>query len=186
MRTCGDCQLCCRVLPIAEISKAAGKRCGYQKFGVGCKVHGTPTQPQSCMAWSCWWLIDPKFEAPRPDRAGYVVDMMADFIVLGGDVFAGKRVPAIQVWADPKRPDAWRELLPWIKATAIGDAERAAVIRFNSRDAVVILPPALSSTGDWAETDTRMLKPIETEQLRRKTAEDQLRKIEERAREKEV
>lgn len=172
MRKCGDCQLCCRVLPIAEIGKAAGVKCSNQKFGVGCKVHGTTAQPASCRMWNCWWLMNPGLNLPRPDRAGYVIDMAADFIVFGEDVHNGKRVPALQVWADPARPDAWRGALNWIK-NAILPKDACAVIRFGSQKAIVIVPPKLSGTGEWAEVDTsRMMNPIAAANVRQKMLQD--------------
>jgi hypothetical protein len=175
MRSCGDCQACCRVLPISEIGKKAGARCSNQKFKVGCKVHGTPSQPTSCWRWSCWWLLESTFDLPRPDRAGYVVDPIADFVVLGEDIFAGKRVPALQVWADPHRPEAWRNAVPWIKSF-IGDSETVAIIRFDSRAAVVLVPPQLSSTGDWGEVDSRMMGEQHRAGLRTKMVEESLAK----------
>lgn len=168
MRTCGDCQICCKLLPISEIGKAASKRCAHQKFGVGCKVHGTPRQPRSCRLWSCWWLMNPAFDLPRPDRAGYVVDPTQDFVVLGEDVFTGRQLPALQIWADPSRPDAWRSALPWIK-DALAGKPSVALIRFNSRDAIVIVPPNISETGDWLEIDPRVMKPVTADALRFET-----------------
>lgn len=156
-RKCGDCQLCCRVLPISELGKKAGVRCSNQKFGVGCKVHGSPRQPFSCRFWSCWWLLNPAFDLPRPDRAGYVVDMSPDFVVLGADVFKDKRVPALQVWADPKRPDAWRGGMDWIKRT-IEERDAVCVVRFDSRAAIVVVPPKLSDGRGWIEVDSYMMK----------------------------
>jgi hypothetical protein len=172
-RQCGDCQLCCRVLPISEIGKKAGARCSNQKFNVGCKVHGTKAQPGSCVAWSCWWLMNPAFDLPRPDRAGYVVDPTPDVAVMGADVHADKRVSALQVWADTRRPDAWRAALPWIKEV-IGDKEIVAVIRFGSHEAITIVPPRLSSTGDWIEVKSVMMKQVTADALKRKAFEEEI------------
>ena len=38
-RTCGNRQLCCRLLPVRELAKGANVRCQHQKFGVGCAVY---------------------------------------------------------------------------------------------------------------------------------------------------
>lgn len=156
MRECGDCQLCCRVMPIGEIGKPAGQRCGYQKFKVGCSVHGTLKQPMSCKLWKCWWLTDPTFDLPRPDRAGYVVDTTPDFVVFGDDVFNGKRVTALQIWTDEKRPEAWGAAEDWIKKT-IGDKEMVCVIRFGSNAAITFVPPKLSPSGEWQLIDSRCI-----------------------------
>jgi hypothetical protein len=181
-RQCGDCQLCCRVLPILELGKSAGQKCEHQKFGVGCKVHGTQSQPLSCRRWNCWWLMYPTFTLPRPDRAGYVVDPTADVAVIGEDVFASKHVPALQVWADPKRPDAWRAALPWIKEM-LKDNEAVAVIRFGSKEAIAIIPPQLSDSGDWTECDSRMMGAVQADAVKRKMIEDAIAKAKEKARE---
>lgn len=169
MRTCGDCQACCKIMPISEIGKPSNTRCSKQKFGVGCKVYGTQAQPPSCKRWSCWWLLSPEFNLPRPDRAGYIVDPMQDFVVIGEDVHAGKRVPALQIWADPNRPDAWRGAIEWIKKALAFKGEAVSVIRFNEREAVVLVPPSLSDTGEWKEVDSRIMKPVTAEALRIKS-----------------
>jgi hypothetical protein len=172
MRQCGDCQLCCFIMPILEIGKKAGVRCSNQKFGTGCKVHGTQAQPRSCQAWSCWWLMNPAFDLPRPDRAGYVVDPTPDVAVLG-DVHTGKRISALQIWADTRHPDAWRAALPWIKEV-IGDQEIVAVIRFGSYKAITIVPPKLSNTGDWLEVESVMMKQVTAAAIQRKAFEEEI------------
>jgi len=176
-RSCGDCGLCCRVLPIGEIGKKFGQSCEYHKFKKGCTLHGTPSKPASCSKWSCWWLLDPRFDLPRPDRAGYVVDMIPDFVVFGEDVFTGKRVNALQIWADPKRPEAWRGAMDWIKRV-IGETEAVAVIRFSERDAITLVPPRLTDTGEWAEIDSRVMGGVHADTVRRlKVQEDVERAI---------
>ena len=35
-RRCGDCQLCCTIVPVPEIGKPGLVRCRYQKFAKGC------------------------------------------------------------------------------------------------------------------------------------------------------
>lgn len=170
-RQCGDCGLCCRVLPIGEIGKKHGVQCSYHKFKKGCTLHGTPAKPESCNRWSCWWLLDPRFDLPRPDRAGYMIDMMPDFVVFGEDVFTGKRVNALQIWADPKRPEAWRDAMDWIKRV-IGDREAVAVIRFSSNEALTLVPPCLSDTGDWVEIDSRLMGGVHADTVRRLKMEE--------------
>jgi hypothetical protein len=34
-RQCGDCQLCCKLLPVPPLQKAAGVACRFQKFHKG-------------------------------------------------------------------------------------------------------------------------------------------------------
>lgn len=183
MRACGDCQACCKVMPIGEIGKPANQRCGFQKFKVGCKVHGTASQPSSCKRWSCWWLLDATFDLPRPDRAGYVVDPTPDFVIFGENAFAGKRVQAIQVWVDASRPEAWGGCVDWLKRQ-IGDRELVAVIRFGNDAAITLIPPQLAKdhvdrtgmddeTADgWALIDSRVLPVATAHNIRTGMAHD--------------
>ena len=39
MRQCGDCQLCCKLLPVKSLAKLAGDRCSHQKHHKGCDVY---------------------------------------------------------------------------------------------------------------------------------------------------
>ena len=101
-RKCGDCQLCCVLLPVADgaavtlpngrvhqmagLNKPANTRCPYQKHGVGCKLHGTKDMPYSCSIWVCKWLTgDDTADLPRPDRSHYVIDPMPDVVGIGKD-----------------------------------------------------------------------------------------------------
>jgi hypothetical protein len=158
MRRCGDCQLCCTVLPVKQIAKKANDRCRYAKFGKGCTLHSTPRMPMSCAGWSCAWLL----EAPhlrRPDHGHYVVDMLPDFIVFG-DAETGTKVPAIQVWCDPRHADAHEDhgLREYLLARARAEGV-VTIVRYNERDAFVLVPPAFGNQ-EWERIDTNMrVKP---------------------------
>ena len=102
-RMCGGCQLCCRLLPVHldDQYKPAGTRCRHLRYGKGCSIHAN--RPLPCRTWSSRWLADPDTTGmPRPDRCHYVIDMMADEMVLQppGDAPRTK-VPAIVIWLDP-------------------------------------------------------------------------------------
>jgi hypothetical protein len=86
----------------------------------------------------------------RPDRAGYVVDIMPDTIVVQTDE-GNREMTAVQIWADPKRPHSYRDpaLMEWL-AAKWASAEVLGLVRFDTRRAVVLLPPALTG-GDWVE-----------------------------------
>src|SRR5262245_54343180 len=58
-RRCGDCTLCCKLLPVRELHKKGGERCQHQKAGKGCGVYNKPAMPPSCGLWSCRWLVQP-------------------------------------------------------------------------------------------------------------------------------
>jgi hypothetical protein len=153
-RKCGECSLCCKLLPVREFKKPANKPCVFQRAGKGCTIHNGKTYPRSCALWSCAWLVDAKAaDLDRPDRSRYVVDPLADYVEVDrNDGSPLQRVSVVQVWCDPKNRNAHRD--PALRAYLAERAERlrqAAVIRYSATDAIVLVPPAMSSTGDWYE-----------------------------------
>jgi hypothetical protein len=154
-RACGDCQLCCRLLPVRELGKTAGQRCKHQKFGKGCAVYRTHEMPAACALWNCRWLVnDDCDELSRPDRSHYVIDVMPDFVTAQYD---GKEqnIPIAQVWIDPKYPDAHRDpaLRRWMMRRAAEGI--ATLVRFNARDALTVFAPPLTGDGKWHEIPGR-------------------------------
>ena len=151
-RVCGDCQLCCKLLPIDALSKPANKRCRYQKIRTGCTIYST--RPAECRVWSCQWLKNPETNAlKRPDRAHYVIDPIPDYVrfpqIDGSDDVV---IPVLQIWIDPGFPDAHRD--PSLRAFLAQVARRdgmAALIRFDERTAITLLAPFLHNGPDWIE-----------------------------------
>lgn len=153
MRECGDCQLCCRLLPVPPLSKLAGQRCIHQKFRKGCAVHHTAKMPLECGLWNCRWLVnDDAADLPRPDRAHYVIDLAPDFITAqNNETGEVQHIQVVQIWCDPKYPDAHRDpaLRRWIFRRAQDGI--ATIIRFNARDALTIFAPPLDINDEWHE-----------------------------------
>lgn len=154
-RQCGGCTLCCKLLPMPSLLKQAGERCKHQ-CQKGCRIYSS--RPMECRVWHCKWLInDDAGELRRPDRAGYVLDMMPDYVTLvhpeTGERFS---VPVVQVWVDPKRPDAHRDpaLRRWLERHAEKEGF-AAIIRYSATDGFVLFPPALSADHQWHTKDTK-------------------------------
>jgi hypothetical protein len=150
-RRCGDCQLCCKLIPVEEFGKRANQRCRHQKAGKGCAIY--PQRPLSCALWNCRWLVDSDAaELPRPDRAHYVLDMMPDFVVLSDEpTDKPANIPVIQVWTDPAYPDTHRapSLRAWL------DRQKScALIRYGSREGFVIAPPSLTGSR-WLELQSK-------------------------------
>jgi len=148
-RSCGDCQLCCRLLPVKDLPKPAGQRCKHQKHAKGCGIYAR--RPMSCRLWSCAWLDDPQTSAlARPDRAHYVIDPMPDFVTI--DYLDGEKlqVPVLQIWCDPKYPHAHRD--PKLRAM-LNLNQAPAIVRYDNKRATVIFPPSKSSDGQWHEID---------------------------------
>jgi hypothetical protein len=176
-RHCGDCQLCCKLLPmqagnerkwlqhpemialfgspgmLPEFDKPAGERCPLQKHGKGCACY--PRRPMGCRVWNCRWLVNnDTADLRRPDRSHYVIDLNPDFV----RVEAGSEstpVEVIQIWVDPDYPNAHRD--PALRRYLERQAEhgRLALIRFNERDGFVLIPPSMASDKQWHEEDSQ-------------------------------
>lgn len=153
-RTCGECTLCCKLISVVELDKDAGQRCEHQRMGKGCAIY--ERRPMSCRFWNCRWLVeDDTADLSRPDRSHYVVDIMPDFVTAvphdGGEKV---NVQVVQVWVDPKYPDAHRD--PALRAFLArrGEENIAAIIRYNGTEGFVLAPPAMSGDGEWHEVRT--------------------------------
>lgn len=93
-KSCGTCGMCCKLLGVAELEKAAGRWCGHYRRGTGCAVY--ETRPGACASFECLWLDSMKLDdAWRPDRAKFVLYTERD----------GRR---LNVVVDPASPTAWR------------------------------------------------------------------------------
>ena len=141
-RECGDCQLCCKLLPVPPLGKKGGETCQFQKFHKGCSVYHKPKMPPECGFWNCRWLVnDDMADQSRPDRSHIVVDLLPDFITLRHDDTGEEHnIQVLQCWIDPKFPDAHRS--PSFRAylERCGAKQIAALVRFNERDALVVFP----------------------------------------------
>jgi len=150
-RRCHECTLCCKVLPVRELGKAAGVRCVHQRAH-GCRIY--EARPQSCRTWSCLWLTnEDMLDMPRPDRAHYVIDPSPDYVEAIDEPSGARfRIPVVQIWIDPAHPLAYRDaqLLAWIERRA-QRTRQAALIRFDSTRALMLCPPSMSADGQWHE-----------------------------------
>lgn len=94
MKSCGACNLCCKVLAIAPLEKPAGQWCAHAVMGKGCAIHGQ--HPEVCQVFQCGWLTyEALGEEWRPSKCGFVLRPL----------HGGRR---ISVNVDPAKPDAWR------------------------------------------------------------------------------
>lgn len=158
-RQCGDCQLCCRLLPVRSLAKLAGQRCSHQRHHKGCAVYAKLMRvAPECRLWSCRWLVnDDAADLRRPDRSHYVIDIMPDYVTLEDE--EGKRTPmeVVQIWIDPSYPDAHRDpaLRAWLDRQG-----NAGLVRYDDQRALVIVPPSASNDGQWHErASNRNLEP---------------------------
>jgi hypothetical protein len=160
VRQCGDCQLCCKLVPVHEkepwpgrkpVDKKAGQRCEHQRHHKGCVIYDN--RPMCCGLWYCRWLVnDDADELSRPDRSHYVIDVMPDFIILKDNATgAEQHVQVVQIWIDPSYPEAHRD--PALRRWLLRRAQEgiAALIRFNERDAITVFAPPFDANGQWHE-----------------------------------
>lgn len=154
MRQCGDCQLCCRLLPVKTLGKLAGQRCKHQRHAKGCAVHAQlgRVSPE-CLLWNCRWLVEnDTADLRRPDRSHYVIDMAPDFVTLrNNETGEAQNVEVVQIWVDPKHPDAHRD--PPLRAYLERRAKDHVIglVRWDNAAAIALFPPALSANRQWNE-----------------------------------
>ena len=93
-RACETCTLCCKVVSIPELVKAAGEWCTHCQPGKGCGIH--PHRPFVCRGAYCEWMIS-KGLGPewKPEKAKLVLYKTN----------GGRRLTA---HVDPGYPSAWR------------------------------------------------------------------------------
>lgn len=165
-RHCGTCTLCCSLLPVRELEKDANTKCRHQS-SKGCGIYRRPGFPASCELWSCRWLVnDDTADMLRPDRAGYVLDLIPDLMRLQDSATGmGQEIEVVQVWVAPGAgplPDKR------LRRYAERQAERgvALLLHHGWGPATAVFAPALSHDGEWhvidGATDPRMQK-VETQ-----------------------
>lgn len=72
VRPCGDCTMCCRILPVPQLRKPAGRTCTHCRVGQGCGIYAD--RPPVCRTWQCLWSTSPDLpEELRPDRCGVML-----------------------------------------------------------------------------------------------------------------
>jgi hypothetical protein len=158
MRSCGECNLCCKLLPVPPLNKVAGTPCKWQRHRKGCAVYGSRNKPLDCKLWNCRWLVnDDADDLSRPDRARYVIDIMPDFVTHVDNATDNQiQIEVVQIWIDPKHPYAHRDpaLRRWIERRA--EQGIAALIRFNNRDGLVVFAPPFDKNGKWHEISSNL------------------------------
>lgn len=150
-RHCGDCTLCCRLLPVGELQKAANTRCQHQGHK-GCAIYHKPGFPMSCALWSCRWLTgDDTADMLRPDRSRYVLDIMPD-MVRKHDVAGVEEIEVVQVWVEPgSDPTKDRRLMRYAERQALRGV--GLLLRFSPTRAVAVFAPPMCSDGQWHIVD---------------------------------
>jgi hypothetical protein len=127
-KSCGGCDVCCRLYEIDELEKPAGTLCAHA-CGSGCGVYAY--RPAACRAFDCLWLMRPELDALwRPDHAGFVLRLGDEGSTLWIDV-------------DPLRPEDWRRepYYGQIKAWSAAVQHRRGLVMVAAADGVVVVFP---------------------------------------------
>lgn len=94
-KTCGTCTLCCKIFPVPDLGKPAGKWCQHIVQGKGCGIH--ETRPQICRAFFCQWIYNADLGPEwKPEVSRFVLS-----------IYPGTN--SLTISADPGLPNAWRE-----------------------------------------------------------------------------
>ena len=131
-RACASCTLCCKVVSIPELGKAAGEWCRHCKPGRGCGIH--LTRPFVCRGAYCEWMIS-KGLGPewKPEKSKFAL-----FKTNGG-----RRMTA---HVDPGFPSAWRRspyyenFKVWAREAAQKSPDMHVVDVMIGEHSIVILP----------------------------------------------
>lgn len=160
-RACAGCTLCCKLIPVEELSKKAGHRCQHQRHGKGCAIYDK--RPLSCREWACLWLKGEEAGEPlklrRPDHVHYVLDEVPDIVrAVDQETGQAQQIDVMQVWCDPKFPDAWKDpdLLDLLERVGI-----VALVRYDSAKGFGLFPPSRSPDGKWHRSNSTMKTDLE-------------------------
>jgi hypothetical protein len=148
-RQCGECQLCCQLVPVEEILKKAGVCCEHQKEGVGCAVY--KDRPLSCRAYFCGWLaMDAARGLGRPDQSHYIIHPFPDTVRMSTDGQESGEIKVMVVWCDPKFPDAHRD--PKLRYL-INKHKIVMKVAFDSVKSLLVIPASMTGKGTWHEQE---------------------------------
>ena len=98
MRECGGCTLCCDLIAVPALKKAAGEACVHCVKSFGCTIH--ESRPAQCRGFDCLWLTEKSLpKALWPSLCGVFFEpFWAEHMVVAA--------------VDPARPEAWRDEVP--------------------------------------------------------------------------
>jgi hypothetical protein len=125
---CAGCTLCCKVMSVPAIDKAAGTWCLHCKTGLGCGIYDK--RPAACIDFMCGFLTSPSLgEEWRPATSRLIIDTQ-------------KEEGTTLVYVDPGRPDAWKRqpyyatLQNWARGALAN--KRRVVVRTGTRTIMVM------------------------------------------------
>ena len=68
-RSCGDCTLCCKLVPVPALQKEGYEWCKHCAIGEGCKIY--KDRPLDCQAFECFWHAGLTLEEYKPNKVGF-------------------------------------------------------------------------------------------------------------------
>jgi len=156
MRTCGSCNLCCKVLEVRSLAKPGGQWCEHAIRGRGCGIHGR--HPADCRAFTCGWLqssdLGPEW---KPEICRFVLRDESDERRLCVDV-------------DPGFPDAWKKpaYYPLIKrwSGAVRDRTGCVLVYVGART-IVVFPEEDIDLGPLEPAPVLVVGYLKTRDVRR-------------------
>jgi Fe-S-cluster containining protein len=97
-RPCGDCALCCKILPIdtfdgEDDGKPAGQWCHHWSKQTGCSIY--EERYEVCHIFHCFWALGLIPEELKPNKTKTVLAMYKEEVLI--------------VYCDPAYPDAWEK-----------------------------------------------------------------------------
>jgi hypothetical protein len=162
---------------VPPLQKKAGEKCKHQKFGKGCAVYHRAGFPPECGWWSCRWLAsNDTADLSRPDRSHYVIDVMPDYITLThNETGEQQNIQVVQIWCDPKHPDAHRDpaLREYLRRR--GDEGIMGLVRYGvAHETLMLVPPQMVADGQWHEVDSTV---VNVSQEKEHTLTDMMRAL---------
>lgn len=141
-RSCGSCTLCCKLFPIPELNKPAGKWCQHIAQGRGCGIH--LTRPNVCREFDCQWInnreLGPEW---KPEISKFVLS-----------IYPGAN--SLNITVDPGVPNAWRQE-PYISSfrrwAGAALAQGDQVLVFLGSKVTAILPDREVELGEIRPND---------------------------------
>jgi hypothetical protein len=134
---------------VAEIGKPKNHWCQHAKAN-RCTIY--ETRPQSCVRWSCMWLVSDHPDELKPNRSHVVFDILPDVV----NTEEGAK-GVVQLWVDPGYPDAHRAPAVRRVIEGIGTVEGMPTLARIGARGLLIVPPCLNG-GVWLERETVLAK----------------------------
>ena len=147
-RSCGTCTLCCKVFPVPDLAKPAGKWCQHCQPGKGCRIH--ETRPQVCRKFFCGWMVSPGLGPEwKPERCKVIVQLLAVDDIFWFNAFVDEGYPA--AW---QRPEVYNRLKQIASGNAAVGNKLKLVVRVHiGKRQIVILPDRDVDAGIVADDE---------------------------------